>query len=336
MIERHLAMLGQIPRQPRKTTVAELHAKLSGLGFVTSQRTIERDLHKLARFGLTCDQGRPAGWSWLRSAHPGALAPMGIDNALALMLVQRYLAAVLPPQLLATMERQFEQARRALELQQGAPPGRWSSRVAVLGEGPPLQPPAVDPDVFAAIGEALLSGRQLQLTYRAIGGAGSRRHVLHPLGLVHRAGTSYLVATAGEYETPHNFALQRMSEPQVLAHPAREPDGFSLDAYVNGERAFEWPRGETVVLELAANEWLARHLEERRLSDDQVIAADGPPGRFHVRATVAATEQLWWWLRSLGPAVEILAPAFLRQRFAEELQALSGRYAGVAPGSADG
>lgn len=326
-IERHLAMLSLIPSLPRKITAPDLHERLVAQGFDVHRRSIERDLHKLSNFGLVDDGAKPAGWAWVADRKVPTLPPMSTENALALELVRRHLAAILPRRMLALLERPFDEARRTLDLFAEVPIGRWSERVAVLPDGPPLLPPEVAPDVLEAVCDALLRGRQLEAHYRAIGTARGRRYTLHPLGLVHRDGVFYLVATVNDYADPRHFALQRMGSAQVQDAPAVRLTGFDLDRHIREQRAFQWPHGETVRLELRVDAWLAEHLGERRLAADQAVAPlRGQGGKFRVTATVAATEQLYWWLRSLGPSVEIVKPARLRKRLADESAQLAEVY----------
>lgn len=53
-------------------------------------------------------------------------------------------------------------------------------------------------------------------------------------------------------------------------------------------------------------------------------------GRTKVTGTVVPSVKLRRWLRSLGPAVEILAPTTLRDEFARDAAALAKRYGTTA------
>lgn len=83
------------------------------------------------------------------------------------------------------------------------------------------------------------------------------------------------------------------------------------------------------MLELALEPPEAKRLEERRMSEDQQHTPL-PDGRIKVTGTVAPSVKLRWWLRSLGAAVEILAPAVLRDEFAREAAVLAKRYGTAA------
>jgi hypothetical protein len=49
-------------------------------------------------------------------------------------------------------------------------------------------------------------------------------------------------------------------------------------------------------------------------------------GRLKASGTVMLSLKLRWWLRSFGPAVEVLAPAKLRAEFAEEARLTAQQY----------
>ena len=71
------------------------------------------------------------------------------------------------------------------------------------------------------------------------------------------------------------------------------------------------------------------HLHETPLAEDQRIG-DEADGRVRVRATVADTPQLRWWLLGFGDAVSVQAPAELRQWFAQTAAAMAASYAAWA------
>lgn len=328
-ILRHLAMLSLVPARPGKTTVSELHARLLAQGFETHVRSIERDLHKLSRtFPLASDEGRPAGWQWA-SGEPRVTFPaMDPETALTYELVSRYLAPVLPRGMLRLMEPEFAQARHVLDMYRASPLGRWSRRVAVLPFGQQLLPPDVRPGVSEVVYEALLKGRRFEADYRPADTDESRRYVLNPLGMVYREGVLYLVATLWDYDDARHLALQRMANAQLLEADARAPAGFDFERYIREDKSFDYRVGPDVRLELRVQSWLKRHLEECRLSKDQQIVPLRGSDDWRVTATVADTDQLFWWLRSLGDSVEVRKPGRLRRRMAGHAMALASMYEG--------
>lgn len=326
-IIRHLTMLGLIPVLPRKITAGQLHEKLEAQSFDINIRSIERDLHKLSRkFSLVTDDAKPAGWSWSERDMALSFPPMSNEAALIYELLSRYLKPVVPASMLAAMEPEFAQARRALNQLSESPVARWNRCIAVLPFGQQLIPPQVKPEVMSVVNDALLRSKQFEAHYWAMGGKQAKSLVVNPLGLVYREGVFYLVATAWDYTDPRHFALHRMTKASPRTEPAIVPKDFDFQHYLREEKSFDYPLGLKIKLELKVDAWLARHLEESRLAADQEIRSI--PGSEHSRilATLEQTDQLFWWLRSLGPSLEVLKPLSLRKKMAESAAALSQMY----------
>lgn len=326
-ILRHMTMLSLIPGHPVKITATQLHDKLQAQGFKIHARSIERDLHKLSGwFALLSDEGKPAGWSWQERKTRMTFPPMNTETALTFELLSRYLAPVLPRSMLTLLEPDFAHARQVLDDLRSAPLGRWSKRIAVLPFGQQLLPPEVSADVSAVVYDALLQGTRFEADYRSVNADSAKRRVFNPLGLVYREGVIYLVASLWDYPNPLHFALQRMSKAQSLDEAAVAPEGFDFERYIRDEKAFDYPVGRDIKLELVVEEWLARHLQECRLAKEQTITPISGRNEFRVTASVTDTDQLFWWLRSLGPSVEVTKPAALRRKMSEQMRELHRMY----------
>ena len=326
-IIRHLTMLGLIPVLPRKITAGQLHEKLGAQSFEINIRSIERDLHKLSRlFPLVSDEAKPAGWSWSERDMALSFPPMSNETALIYELLSRYLKPVVPASMLAAMEPEFAQARRTLSQLRESPVGRWTRRIAVLPFGHQLIPPQVQPEVMSVVNDALLNSRKFEAHYRAMGDKQAKALVVNPLGLVYREGVFYLVATARDYTDPRHFALHRMSNAVSRSETAIVPAGFDFQRYIREDKSFDYPLGRKIKLELKVDDWLARHLDECRLAVDQQIRPIPDSKQSRVLAHLEETDQLFWWLRSLGPSLEVLKPLTLRKKMAENASALSQMY----------
>lgn len=327
-VMRYLKMLEFVPRHAVGITVADLHAKLSSQGFEIDRRSVERDLINMsATFPITCGETRPSRWHWMQQAPQMTLPGLDPATALTYELVARYLTPLLPRRLMTTLEPQFTAARHALDDLKGSSVGRWSSKIAVVPQTQPLLSPDVAVDVTEAVYESLLTNRRLEVSYRAIESERTKRYPINPFGLVLHGGVLYLVGTARDYPDPCIFALHRMSNADVLEEPCSVPEGFNLDRYIREEHAFEHPNGGDIRLELRVSTWLAEQLGERRLAADQTLTSLGDGSQLRLRATVADTGQLRWWLRSFGTEVEVIKPAVLRREMAAEFMALVERYA---------
>jgi len=325
--KRYIAMLGYIPRRPHKITTSELSAKLEAAGLRIDVRSIQRDLNKLStNFPLVSDEARPAGWSWREEGPQLSIPHMDLSTALTFELLSRYLSPILPRKLHAHLRPNFAEARHVLDQMGALPLARWSKRIAVVPAWQPLLPPEVSGPVLDVVYEALLSAVRFEADYLALGSDKAKRYVFNPHGLVYRQGVIYLVASLFDWDNPMLFALHRMSGVVLLGDAARNLKDFDLDRYINEEHAFEIPAGATLRIELRLAAWLARHLGESRLSKDQTIAPIRGSDQFRLVATVADTAQLHWWLRGLGPDVEILKPAALRRKIKADVAELASMY----------
>lgn len=328
-LSRQWLMLQWIPRQPRKITAKELAANLQAEGFKVTKRTVERDLVALSGvFPLTSDErNKPFGWSWQKDAPQFSLPGMSPLQALVLNLAHGHLAPLLPAHLMRPLQPYFQQADAALRQSLGSSGLRaWNQRVAVVPATQPLLPPKVNDKALAVIHGALADERQVQLRYRNSTAKKLVTYRVHPLGIVYRGASGYLVCTIADYEDPRMLALHRVEAATALPQPAHIPTGFDLQAYAHSG-AFGFMDNGPIKLVLRMEAPAAAHLNDTPLSEDQVIAADLQEGWVRITATVHDTSQLGWWLLGFGDQVEVLAPAPLRSTLANTLNGAAALYA---------
>jgi len=324
---RHWHLLRALPRAPRKTTTAQIEARLVAAGLPIDRRSIERDLHKLSvTFPLECDdRSRPYGWSWARDAEAFDLPGMDPQTALVMQLAGDHLRPLLPPSDLARLAPFFEQARAQLEAKAGER-AAWASSVRVVHTGPPLVPPRVRAETLEAAQVALLEARQLALEYVRRGEAEVRAYVVSPLALVYRGPVPVLIAAVSDDAEPRQFLLLRMRSARVLDAPRRPLPGFEIDRYIASGALEVRYRARPITLTLALEEPALIPVSERPLSPEQRLRPMRD-GRTRLTARVVESGALHAWLRSLGQWVEVLGPKSLRAEMAEHARALAARYA---------
>lgn len=88
---------------------------------------------------------------------------------------------------------------------------------------------------------------------------------------------------------------------------------------------FRLPAGTPALLELAFEGSAGNHLKDTPIAKDQKDETM-PDGRLKITGMVVPSLKLRWWLRSLGSAVEVLAPQALRDDFARDYAQLAKRY----------
>ncbi|MEU3073586.1 helix-turn-helix transcriptional regulator [Streptomyces laurentii] len=306
-------------------TAAELAAELE-----VSERTVTRDAQALSEAGVPvyADRGRVGGYrlvggyrtrltglargeaeALFLSGVPGALRDMGLADAASAARL-KVSAALLP-----SLRDAPEAVGRRFHL-----------------DAPAWYREPETPELLAPLAEAVWGDRPVAVRYRRADGEVARE--LEPYGLVLKAGVWYVCARAqGAYRT---YRVDRFTAVAVgEGEFARDPD-FDLAGFWT-ERSAEFARSllrTEVVLRLTeAGARRLPYVTDRAAAEEALAAgAAAEPGGSAgggVRVTLAveSEEVAFGQLFGLGPEVEVLAPAGLRERFAEAARRTAGLYA---------
>ena len=323
---RQWAILDSVPVFPNRITATQILSRLKAQGFSISKRTLERDLQSLAAlFGLLADdRSRPYGWSWPRNTRTFTLPAMSPVQALTLALARDHLGPLLPSSLMDTLTPYFEIAENVLLRSESTQnTAQWRNKIAIIPASQALIPPKYNEEIVETVHAALLSEMQLEIEYAARRER-KRTYPIHPLGLVQRGPVIYLVATLFEYEDIRTLALHRVSSAKKLDTPARIPPDFNLRQFI-GQGAFDIIEdGQLMKLEVRFAPEAAQHLLETPLSKDQEFIQEDES--VLIKATVANTQQLRWWLRAFGEQIEVIQPRDLRREFSRTAKAMRRRY----------
>jgi predicted DNA-binding transcriptional regulator YafY len=323
-LARQWELLKLLPTHGTGKTARDLAEALNEAGFRVSKRQVERDLGELMdSFPIDCNnRSVPYGWRWVKDASVD-LPGLTLAEALSLHLIEETIRPLLPVSVLRSVEGRFRMARDKLASQKKLALVRWADKVRSIQPALPLSPPSIDAAVLETVQDALLNERQIEVRYRAMEDTKPKSLILHPLGMVQRGPVAYLVATAFDYPDVRLYALHRMSKAELIGEPARRSEHFDLDQYIDGG-AMHFGGGRELRLVLSVDPGLARILEETPLAADQRI--DTRDETVTVRATVADTWQLRWWLLSQGPALEVVKPAALRREIGETCRNMAAMY----------
>ncbi len=340
---RQWQMLRLLPRMPKMLSTPDIHSALLAAGFSVTARTVQRDLENLQSQWLSLESdtdGRAHLWAWSRDALPLDTPRLSTSEALTFLMTEEHLRDLMPASTLAQMKHYFELARQRLGLvlprfgaanaaeRATSVESNWRAKVRVLPSNQPLLMPAVNNEALAVVQEALLRDVQCELTYLKRDASSPDVYPIHPLGLVQRGLLLYLVCTIKSYADIKLLAVHRIQAAKQLTHAAKTPAGFSLDAYI-ASGALGWSSAsEAIVLKLRMTADVAVHLRETALSDDQIVeqASDVSNDWILVTASVQLTQQLVWWLRGFGDAVEVLEPLALRSQMRETAQRMATHY----------
>ena len=171
--------------------------------------------------------------------------------------------------------------------------------------------PASDPQVDAAIAEALKGPFVLRLRYRGRRDEAAKERWIEPYGLLLGA-RRYLVGRDRNREDGHmrHFRVEDIEQAEVTADWFAREDGFDFDAYAN--RAFgvfqdEREFGEVVWRFTPA---AAPHAARYRFHPAQT-SETGVDGSLTVRFMACGWLEMCWHLYAWGDQVEVLAPQAL-------------------------
>ncbi|MER6302324.1 YafY family protein [Kitasatospora sp. NPDC001539] len=295
-----------------RMTAAELAAELE-----VSVRTVYRDVDALHAAGVPLygDAGHRGGYRLLEgyrtrltglspqeagalflSGVPGPAAELGLGSVLA--AAQLKVHAGLPPVL-------REQA------------GRIQSRFHLDAPGWYAE---ADPVPFLpAVADAVWNGRLLQLRYRRWREPTEVDRRLEPYGLVLKAGRWYLVAAPG----PRTYRVDQIIELHALDEEFTVPEDFDLAAFWQQHQArfHAWLHTADAVVRVSpAGATRLRGAAARALQASGKVQPDG-----WTRA-VLPIESLDHTCReflALGPEIEVLEPAALRERMAATARAIA-------------
>lgn len=327
---RQWEILQMLPSRGAGITATELTNELNARGKQTDLRNTQRDLNQLRKAFSTIecnDAGKPYGWRWAKNTSSNIPA-ITLADALSLQLIEGTLRHLLPSSVLKSVEPRLKQAEVRLKNEpkmKGVAP--WSDKVYQIDPSMPLLPPSIDSEVLETVHSALMKDWQLEVEYHSMNSNDYEARTLHPLGLVQRGPTSYLIATAYDYKKPLIWAIHRIRKAELLPEKCHRPDEFVLEKYVKSGKLHFGPC-TPLTLEAEVTVALARILEETPLSEDQTLSTKD--GLHYVTACVLDTWQLRWWIMSQGADIKILSPKSLRKDIAESLKEAYEKYVKVS------
>jgi predicted DNA-binding transcriptional regulator YafY len=297
-----------------RVTAAQLADELE-----VSVKTARRDLEALSMAGIPVypQAGRNGGWQLLGGSRTD-LSGLTENEARTLFLVAGPASTATPEakaalrKLVQALPETFRADAEAAASSTVLDPASWGSEAA--------HPPAF----LAELRHAVVAGRQVRLGYSDRTRAETTRTV-HPLGVVEKASTWYLVAdTANGLRT---FRVNRVRSVEITGDAVVRPTGFDLEAAWRAIVA----EVEEKRLRVRALVWADRRVVPglRAAFGPATTIRDPVPGDAErVECEVAAgspwsiAERLAGWV----DYVEVIEPPEVRQRLGEIGRALVQRY----------
>lgn len=320
-LARQWEMLKLIPSHGPGITASEMRVQLENNGYTVTKRTVERDLISLsAQFGLRRNEKSiPHGWQWVPELRH-EFGSIELKDAVSLVMAEDLLKQTLPNEMLTTLEPKFKQARSKLKAIGKNPLSKWTEKLRYIPNTLSTQPPTIIPGVLKTVQDALMTEKQIEVTYAPFQQK-DKTYRLHPLSIIQRGITPYLVATAFDYPDPRIFALQRISKATATDEAISIPKNYSVDNYINSG-AMDFGTGNPITLKANLSNELASYLTETPLAEDQKI--DYMNNQLTV--TVHDTWQLYFWILSQAAGIKINSPKKLKNTIYNNLKNAMGRY----------
>jgi predicted DNA-binding transcriptional regulator YafY len=285
-----------------RVTAAELAEELE-----VSERTARRDLEGLALAGVPVysQPGRGGGWELVGGARTD-LSGLTADEARALFLIAGPGAAT--PEVRAALRKLVRALPATFRAHAEAAAGAVVRDAAGWDHLEPAAPVHLD-----ALQRAVIDGVQVVLGYRRRDGEVSDRTV-HPLGLVVKSGTWYLVGdTAAGQRT---FRVSRVRSVRPTDRPVVRPDGFDLaEAWRSIVTAVDAQR-LPVTVRLRTDEIVVdvlRYVFGNRIESGEPDTT----GRIEVELRAQSELMVARQLAGFADRVEVIAPPAVRAHLAD-------------------
>lgn len=284
--------------QSNKITAKELQSQLSNIGIERDIRTIQRNLDVIIEYFDVDkdDRDKPYGYS----RRSNNILTIGPQEAILLSLAETYLKNLLPTTLLDTISNVFRDAKHQLFPSYSNEKERqWLKKVRFVSETQPLQPPAIDRDIFEKLSIALYQNRWLTVHYTNANNQTKNKKIM-PLGLAQQGSRLYLVCRFHGYNNERILAVHRIYKAALSTFTFNYPPDFSLEQF-DAQGRFGFGEGDIIALSFGITHKAGQHLRETPLSSDQQVIEHAD--HFTVTATVNDTKQLERWLNSFGDDV---------------------------------
>lgn len=309
----------------------ENRLRASGLPGVT-RRTLERDLTGLEEEGeIDSDNAKPRGYKRTPSklALRRELTP---SEAMVFRLAESHLSHLLPGGLEGIFSEIFNAARKTHGAADFSGTGsqatvaRWPDKILVLNSGISRVSPRINPRVQSIVSEALLQEHQVQIDYWSQYRQAQSTRTVHPLGLIQRGRSLYLIAASASGDLVQTYAMHRIRRATVLEGAVATPSGFALAEWAKTDAGMQYGQKGRIDLVLSFAPHLFDFLQESPLDEKQKLSKP-ETGWGTLQAHVTRSIQLEQWLLSLGPDVVVIEPTELRADIQSKVIKMMALYA---------
>lgn len=284
-----------------------------GATFGVSLRTIYRDMEALVEAGLPIVAVPGKGY---RLYEGFFLPPLTLTTDEAVLLLLGAEAAA------DGLGVKYQAASRAAQAKlEAILPDRLRGEVATLQHSRRFVPVNAFDDPAEQHGlqtlrQALTEQRAVQFRYDGTPG-GDAAHTVHPYGLMHVGGAWHLVGYHRERESVRHFRLRSLEALTLLPETFERPQGYALPP----DRA---AAQRDVVVRVWFDAEVARWVQEAPSA--YITEMEPQDDALLVTLKVQRLAEVLPWLLSWGAHAQVIEPAALQRRLAQEADAIARRY----------
>ena len=282
-----------------------------------TERTIRRDLEALQEAGFPLYDERQDGkkvWRLVDGYKQKLTQNFTLAEFAALYFGKNLITFLGDSPFAEDLDSAFEKIREALPSKSLPYLGRIQDLFAARPD--PFKDYSKKREVIAALVDALLHQRQVEIAYYSFNSKRTKSYVLDPYRMVYHHGGLYLYARVHEYEEVRTFAVERIQKIEVLEGGFEIPADFSVAAYAKS--AFGITGGHAADVELVFDREVAGYISERVWHESQELA-EGGDGAITLRLKVAPNFELKSWIKGFLPHVRVAKPDSLRAELAADL-----------------
>lgn len=304
--------------------LGEKYPNCSSLGkaMEVSGKTIQRDLEYMRDQLMMPIEYEPGkhGYFYTESVvnFPTITATEG--EVLALFVAQKALSQYRGTPFEQPLAGAFEKLAATMEREITVDPAELSGALSFHHTGVAV----TDLDVFQAITQGLLKGRELSFGYRKLNAARAERRRVQPYHLASIDGQWYLFAHDLGRKDIRTFVLGRIEKGVELGEAFAKPEDFSITDRLMGSFGVFSGVGDYAV-RIEFDEFAAQLVRERHWHPSQVLK-ERSSGRVELALRLDSLEEIERWILSWGGHARVIGPPVLRQRVRDALNEMQGAY----------
>ncbi len=283
-----------------------------------SQRTIFRDINSLTESGFPI-----AYENGYRLPEAYFLPNVNLDSEelLSLFLTSRFLLGQRDLPYHRPLRTALEKIEAVLKPEYRRLLDHMESRFAIgIPEGVYEETSA---HTMELINKAILHHQSMEIVYYTFSTGRTNTRRIDPYGLFFMQDNWYIVAYCHLRHTLREFNIKRIRDAVLKETVFELPAGFNVSTYVS----HNWDFGEAEPIEVTTRHSPldARRIRETQWHPTQKIQ-ECDDGSLELRVNVRAPENMIPWLLARKNEVELLAPAFLRKIFHQEVRKILAVY----------